>query len=229
LADSNRGEARDTRRRQYGQFCGLAAALDIVGERWTLLVVRELLIGPARFNDLLNNLPGIGPNLLTARLQTLQSAGLVAQLRVSGDGRGRLYALTERGNELRDAVLALAHWGMRVLGEEDAKRDECRADWGFLAVQAMIRDADVPDIDEVYEFRIDDRIFHITVRHGTATAERGPGKEPALVAHTDATTFVKIGAQLVSPLAAVLVGDLKITGDAEAIQRCTALLGLTER
>jgi DNA-binding HxlR family transcriptional regulator len=216
----------DDRRRRYGQFCGLAAALDVVGERWMLLIVRELLIGPARFNDLLNNLPGIGPNLLSVRLRSLQEAGLVEQLRIEADGRGRQYCLTPDGQELRAAVLPLAHWGMRLLAEQDAHRDEARADWGFLAVQAMIYGVEIPGVNEVYEFRIDDRVFHIAVRDGVATSERGPGKDPAMVAETDATTFVKIGAHLVSPLTAVLAGDLKITGDMAAVQRCTDLLGL---
>jgi DNA-binding HxlR family transcriptional regulator len=217
----------DERRRRYGQFCGLAAALDVVGERWMLLIVRELLIGPARFNDLLNNLPGIGPNLLSARLRSLQQAGLVEQLRLEADGRGRQYCLTAAGQELRAVVLPLAHWGMRQLNEQHAAHDEARADWGFLAVQAMIHEAEAPDVNEVYEFRIDDRVFHIAVHDGVATSERGPGNNPAMVAQTDATTFVKIGAQLISPLTAVLAGDLKITGDTAAVQRCTTLLGLT--
>src|SRR5688500_15485784 len=102
-------------KRDYGQFCGLAGGLNVIGERWTLLVVRELLIGPARFNDIMDNLAGIGPNLLADRLRTLVAHGVVEQASVPGDGRGKLYRLTALGEELRAPVLGLAKWGLGFL------------------------------------------------------------------------------------------------------------------
>ncbi|WP_309239820.1 helix-turn-helix domain-containing protein [Actinomadura sp. J1-007] len=98
------------RRRIYGQYCGLAGALDLVGERWTLLIVRELLVGPCRYNQLQSNLPGIGTNLLAERLRFLTEAGLVRQRGREGS-KVRLYELTEQGEGLREPVLALARWG----------------------------------------------------------------------------------------------------------------------
>ncbi|MFI1016661.1 winged helix-turn-helix transcriptional regulator [Streptomyces sp. NPDC020965] len=211
--------------REYGQFCGLAAGLDIIGERWTLLVVRELLIGPARFNGLLQNLPGIGPNLLTDRLRMLTERGVVKQSSVAGDGRARLYGLTEAGEELRFPVLGLARWGLSFLDSSDAD-GESRAEWGFLAVQAMIVRDEIPDVDDVYEFKVSDETFQIHVRDGEVFFERGAVDEPALTIECDAKTFIRVGAGMLSPFQAIATGDVRIKGEPDAVLRCSLMLGL---
>jgi DNA-binding HxlR family transcriptional regulator len=216
-----------TDRRHYGQFCGLAAALDIIGERWTLLIVRELLIGPARFSQIGENLPGIGPNLLTDRLKFLGERGLIESCPVPGDARGKQYRLTELGESLRPSLLSLARWGMKILTEEDAVFGISRAAWGFLAVQTMIDESNLPDVDESYEFRMDGEVFHIAVAKGQVLARRGPAETPALVVTTDAATFVRIGAETLTPFDAVVSAELKIDGDPKAIARCTRLIGLS--
>lgn len=212
-------------KRDYGQFCGLAAALNVIGERWTLLVVRELLVGPTRFTELIDNLPGIGPNLLTDRLRTLVEEGLVEQQPVPGDGRARQYALTAVGTELAPAVLALARWGLQFLDETDSS-GATRARWGFLAVQAMVREDRVPDVDEVYEFRVADQTFTIAVASGAVTFGLGPAAAADLTIECDTDTFVRIGARMLSPLQAIASGAVKISGAQDAIQRCTWMLGL---
>jgi DNA-binding HxlR family transcriptional regulator len=214
-------------RRHYGQFCGLAAALDIIGERWTLLIVRELLISPARFSQISENLPGIGPNLLTDRLKFLSEHGLIESCPVPGDARGKQYRLTELGESLRPSLLALARWGMKVLAKDDAAFGISRAAWGFLAVQAMIDESKLPEIDESYEFQVDGEAFHIAVAKGKALARRGPAEDPALVLTTDATTFIRIGAEMLTPFDAVVSSQLKIDGDPKAVIRCTRLIGLS--
>ncbi len=213
-------------KRHYGQFCGLAAGLDIVGERWTLLIVRELLLAPARFSEIAENLPGIGPNLLSERLRSLSDRGLIEASPVPGDGRGKRYQLTELGERLREPVLDLARWGMRFLTEQDTD-GVSRASWGFLAVQTMVRGRPVPDVCEDYEFRLAQDVFHLRLTKGRTTAARGPAAEPATVVHADATTFVRIGADLLTPFDAIVSGALRIEGDPAAIQRCTRLLGLS--
>jgi DNA-binding HxlR family transcriptional regulator/putative sterol carrier protein len=213
-------------KRHYGQFCGLAAGLDIVGERWTLLIIRELLLAPARFSEIADNLPGIGPNLLSDRLRSLSERGLIEAAPVPGDGRGKQYRLTDLGEQLREPLLELARWGMSFLSEKDVGGIS-RGAWGFLAVQAMMHGQEVPDVDESYEFRVDEDIFHIRLSGGRATAVRGPATDPAIVVHTDATTFVKIGAEMLSPFDALVSGALRIDGDSAAAQRCTRLLGLS--
>lgn len=218
-----------TDKRNYGQFCGLAAALDVIGERWTLLVVRELLLGPARFNELCDNLPGIGQNLLSSRLQSLANHGLIESMPVAGDARGKLYRLTPTGEQLRRPVLGLARWGMQMLDAPSLAGGATRAAWGFLAIESMIMDGPAPDVDESYEFRVGDETFHVRVQDGRAVAGRGAVEDPVIVVVTDADTFIRIGAELLSPFEAAVTGRLVIQGDLEAVERCTRLLGLGAR
>jgi DNA-binding HxlR family transcriptional regulator len=212
-------------KRDYGQFCGLAAGLNVIGERWTLLIVREMLISPVRFNELIDNLPGIGPNLLSDRLRSLTEHGVIEHVPVPGDARGKLYRLTEAGQELRAPLLQLARWGMSFLDENDSD-GVVRAEWGFLAVQAMINEDAIPDVDEVYEFRVGDHVFAVEVKDGEVVFTRGGSAGPDLIITSDPETFVRIGARLTTPFAAIATGNVKIEGDVEAIQRCTHMLGL---
>ncbi|WP_062355535.1 winged helix-turn-helix transcriptional regulator [Herbidospora yilanensis] len=209
-------------RRNYGQYCGLAAALDVIGERWTLLIIRELLLGPRRYGELLEALPGIGTNLLAERLKVLHELGVITRPQSRDQG----YALTELGHELREPVLSMARWGLNFL-DAPTPDVETRAHWGFLAVQAMIDPERATEIDESYEFRVDDVVFHITVTHGKPVALEGPADgEPAVVASTDARTFVEIGAKRLTPFEALASGRLQLTGDTDAIVRSSVLLGL---
>ncbi|GAA2534973.1 winged helix-turn-helix transcriptional regulator [Winogradskya humida] len=212
-------------KRGYHQYCGLASALDILGERWTLLIVRELLMGPRRYSELLADLPGIGTNLLAERLKFLVENGVVRQIDVRGTGSRLSYELTDAGQGLRPAVLGLAQWGMDFVGELAAE-DTVRPHWGFLAVEAMIDSGRVPPFDENYEFHVDNEVFHIAVGGNAASAVRGPSVSPAMVATTDAATFVQIGSGRVTPFMAMIQGKLKLEGDAEAVIRCCDLLGL---
>src|SRR5512140_994516 len=105
--------------RSYGQYCSIARALDIVGDRWTLLIVRELLLqGACRFTDLKNGLPGIATNLLSTRLKELEEAGLVAREDAPPPVATALYTLSDRGLELEPVLKALGLWGLQFMGEE---------------------------------------------------------------------------------------------------------------
>jgi len=104
-------------KRAYNQICPVASALDVVGERWTLLVVRELLSGPKRYTDLQAGLPGLATDLLTARLRDLEAAGLVARRRLDPPAAANVYELTERGLELQMVLLALGRFGMQLMPE----------------------------------------------------------------------------------------------------------------
>ncbi|MEV4285525.1 helix-turn-helix domain-containing protein [Nonomuraea bangladeshensis] len=209
-------------RRLYGQYCGLASALDVIGERWTLLIIRELLLGPKRYGEFLAELPGIGTNLLAERLKTLTELGVIAK----PESRDQGYELTELGRELREPVLRLARWGMAFLGSPEENL-EVRPHWGFLAVQAMIDPALASDIDEAYEFHVDDIVFHIDVVGRRPIAMEGPYPGvAAVVARTDAQTFVEIGAKRLTPFEALASGRLSLTGDTDAVIRSSVLLGL---
>src|SRR4051794_8877474 len=97
--------------RSYADRCGIARALDLIGERWALLVVRELLLGPKRFTDLRSGLPTVGPDVLSQRLRELEAAGIVARTTLAPPGRRRLYELTKRGTQLEPVILALGRFG----------------------------------------------------------------------------------------------------------------------
>ncbi|GAA2704349.1 winged helix-turn-helix transcriptional regulator [Micromonospora olivasterospora] len=212
-------------KRSYNQYCGLASALDILGERWTLLIIRELLMGPRRYSDLLVDLPGIGTNLLAERLKFLVDKGVVQQIDLKGTGSRLAYELAEPGESLRPIVLGLAHWGMDHVGDL-SPADTVRPHWGFLAVEAMFQPEKASAIDESYEFRVDDQVFHVTVAGRVPRVGKGPADNPAMVAVTDAATFVQIGAGRLTPLIAMVSGRLTIEGDAEAVVRCCELLGI---
>src|ERR687884_2186422 len=122
--------------RSYRQFCGIARALDLVGERWALLVVRELVLGPKRFSDLREGLPGIATNVLTQRLQQLRRDGVVARRRLPPPAASSVYELTEYGQELVPIMLALGRWGARTMGARSPEQT-LRAEWLAVALKAF--------------------------------------------------------------------------------------------
>jgi DNA-binding HxlR family transcriptional regulator len=212
-------------RRDYGQYCGLAVALDVLGERWSLLIIREFLLGPRRYGELLAELPGIGTNLLADRLKFLVERGVLRHAAIPASERA--YELTELGQQLREPVLGLAKWGLAQLGSPTRERMLVRPHWGFLAVQAMMDGKRASEIDEAYEFHVDDVIFHIRVRDRRPRAFQGPFPGiPAMTAHTDSATFLEIGAKHLTPFEALASGRLSIDGDTAAIMRCSTMLGL---
>jgi DNA-binding HxlR family transcriptional regulator len=212
-------------KRMYQQYCGLAAALDVVGERWTLLLIRELLVRPRRYGELLNDMPGVGTNLLAERLKYLVDQGIVRRANINDSGKRQIYELTESGQALRPVVLGLARWGLQYA--ELSSEYEVRATWALLAVEAMVSPGLQP-VDEQYEFHIDDEVFHIDIRQGHARTVDGPAEHATVTVTTDAVTFVRIGSREVSPLAATLTGKLTLdgAGDGEAVLRACTLLGL---
>lgn len=215
------------RRRNYDQLCGLALALDVVGERWTLLIIRELFLGPARFKDINDSLPKLTPTLLSARLQQLVENGLIRQEPVPGDARGRQYVLTDLGEELRGPVLALGKWGLHLVTDEDAEQLPAQASWARLAIESMVQGRSLPtDVSEAYSFEVDDLRFHIDVQSGIPTVDDGPASHPALTIRADATTYVRVGAGLLTALSAMLGQQMVAEGSGDAFANCAALLDL---
>jgi DNA-binding HxlR family transcriptional regulator len=122
--------------RSYRQYCGVARALDLVGERWALLVVRELALGPKRFTDLRQGLPGIATNILSLRLRQLERDGIVTRRRLPPPAPAQVYVLTEHGRELVPIMLALGRWGASMMGPRSPEQ-AIRAEWLALALQAF--------------------------------------------------------------------------------------------
>ncbi|XUL91630.1 winged helix-turn-helix transcriptional regulator [Streptomyces galilaeus] len=167
--------------RSYGQYCSIARALDAVGDRWTLLIVRELLLqGPCRFTDLKNGLPGIAANLLSARLKELEAAGLITREDAPPPVATALYALSESGLELEPVLKALGLWGLRFMGVERPD-DTFRAQWLTYAPAWFTTDAD-PDADPaVIQLLASDESAVIELRGGRVNTRLGRATDPDLV------------------------------------------------
>lgn len=211
-------------RRTYGQFESLARALDLVGERWTLLLIRELMLGPRRYKDLLAGLPGIGTNLLAKRLQELDSAGLVRKRQMPPPSGAVVYELTERGIKLEPALLELARWGMEDM-DEPAAEDVLRPGWGVLAMRSTFKPEAAVGVREIYEFRIDDDIFQLRVDNGRLETHQGAVGQADLVISTDVETLMAMGARQISPMEAAAQGKAVVKGSEEAALRCVEIFG----
>jgi DNA-binding HxlR family transcriptional regulator len=197
--------------RQYNQFCALARALDVVGERWTLLIVRELLLGPRRFTELVRALPGIGRNLLAARMRELEGAGLVER-------RAPGYHLTERGRALEETLFALTRWETEEM-RPPAAADQRQGGWYILAMRAAFRADAARGLDEEYELRLDGEPFHLAVRDGRASAGQGSVEEPAAVLETDVDSFLGLVTGLDDLADAVRDGRARVSGSRAALRR----------
>ncbi|HKS99408.1 MAG TPA: winged helix-turn-helix transcriptional regulator [Rugosimonospora sp.] len=212
-------------RRTYDQECGLAHGLDVVGERWTLLIIRELLHGPCRYHELLEALPGIGTNLLADRLAHLTEAGLIEPTEPGRRTAG--YALTDLGRMLREPVVGLARFGLRVAaGQPRTEGAVTRAQWAALAIEAMVDQERVPPVDEVYQFDVDGERFHVEVAAGRAAVRLGDAPEPVATIMTEADTFFELGMRRLDPIEAVISGAVRVSGTPAAVPRCLWLIGL---
>jgi DNA-binding HxlR family transcriptional regulator len=213
-------------KRSYRQYCALARALDLVGERWTLLVVRELVSGPKRYKDLLDGLPGIGTNLLASRLRNLESAGVVRRSELAPPAGSSVYELTERGRALEPAVMALGRWGAALMGPPHAD-DRVRPGWFAPALQAAFRPEAAREVDETYEFQLENEVFHVRVAGGAAEARQGPAVDPDLVVSCGLQTFLEVWTGLVPVDDALAENRLRIEGGRAALRRCLRLFRLS--
>ena len=213
-------------KRTYEQFCGLAQALDLVGERWTLLIVRDLSLGPQRFTDLQSGLPGIGTGLLTERLRHLEGLGVVDRTQLPPPAHVPVYELTPAGHELAAAMLPLAVWGARRLPSHS---DDLlfRAGWLLLSLREGFDRRAAQGVHDLYEFHVDGQPLHVRVDDGRLETHRGPSPvRPDLVVHTDAATFMAIGVGEVTADEAASAGRVTVEGDADVLRRCLAIFRL---
>jgi len=212
-------------RRSYDQFCPAARALDLVGERWTLLIARELVLGQKRYTDLLDALPGIGPNVLAARLKHLQETGIVRKTELPPPAASQVYELTELGQGLEGVVFAIARWGLNFL-DEPRPGDSFRPDWLTGALRSAAVPAASRGVRECYEFRVAGYVATVEAEDGTVEINAGPAEDPAAVITTDFETFAALGAGRLDPREATEAGRAKLEGDLEAGLRAAAILGV---
>jgi DNA-binding HxlR family transcriptional regulator len=167
--------------RSYGQYCSVAKALDVVGDRWTLLVVRELLLqGPCRYTDLKNGLPGIATNLLADRLRQLEDAGLIRREMAPPPVATTLFHLTDEGVGLEPVLDALGLWGARFMTSPN-EDDQFRSHWFSFPVALFLRDRDPVGPDVSIELRATDRPVVIEVVGGVVHTRLGSAPNPDLI------------------------------------------------
>src|SRR3954452_4036132 len=207
-------------RRTYGQGCGTAHALDLVGDRWALLVVRELVLGPKRFTDLRDGLGGIGPNVLSQRLKELEEAGVIRQRVLPPPAASTVYELTEWGSELDDIVVRLARWGAR--DPELPREAEAHPEWLVLGMRAIYDPDDEPE-PALYELRFGDEVFWARVGDGNLSVGRGEVADPDAILSAGPESIARLIRGELKPAAALRSGAVKVDGDRAAFNRFPSL------
>ena len=211
-------------KRTYGDRCGVARALDLVGERWALLVVRELLLGPKRFTDLRAGLPHVGPDILAQRLRELEESGIVRRGQLPPPAGSRIYELTPRGRELEPVVLALGRFGSVAPfppGEADIGVDAV-----VLALKSLFVPSAADGLRASYELRFSDQHFGLRVEDGRLDVARGSADAPDATITTDPGTLATVLWHGRALEEARRAGDLATEGDRRAVKRFLALFPL---
>jgi DNA-binding HxlR family transcriptional regulator len=203
--------------RTYNQYCGVARALDLIGERWALLVVRELALGPKRFTDLRQGLPGIATNVLSLRLRQLERGGIVARRQLPLPAPAQVYELTPHGRELVPIMLALGRWGASAMGPRSPEQ-AIRGEWLALALKAFFDPDAAEDISGTIALDLDGARF--TLRLGESGLEVIPGEESPvdLSITADPETLLRF--------LAGAPASLQAEGDRELLDRLPALFPL---
>jgi DNA-binding HxlR family transcriptional regulator len=209
--------------RSYGQYCALAKSLDVVGDRWTLLVVRELMLrGPSRYTDLREGLPGIATNLLADRLRVLERAGLLAREDAPPPIATTLFSLTSRGAELRPVLDALVNWGVPYIAEGPAPGEELRSHWLAWPAEQFLRDDEPDSPPATIEVRSDSGSVVIEVGGGELRARPGRAALADVVIEGDPhSAFRVLSGQL--PLHVARAMGVHVHGDTRAIARVSRI------
>lgn len=212
-------------KRSYGDACGIARALDVVGERWALMVVRELLLGPKRFTDVRAGLPHVSPDVLAQRLRDLEQAGLVHRRRLPPPFGSHVYELTASGRALEPALMALGRWGGSYA--PPPRDDMCMSlDAHILSLRTLFDAERAGDFAARVELRLDDERFGVVIADGTVTADRGELPDADAVIEADPTMLIEVlhgHRRLADALAAETI---RIDGDKRKAKRFMTLFPL---
>ncbi len=210
--------------KSYEHYCGVARALDLVGERWTLLVVRELYGGPRRYTDLLAGIPGIATDMLAARLKTLEENEVVARRVLPPPAASTVYELTELGRGLEPVLRELGSWGLQLLGKR--KGEAFRIHWLALPVRTMFRPERASGPPMIIQFESGDEAFHARIENGTLVTTTGFAQSPDVVFAGDVETLARASKDRSVAEDAVARGRLKMRGNKKDILRALEILGI---
>jgi DNA-binding HxlR family transcriptional regulator len=213
-------------RRTYGDGCAIAHGLDLVGERWALLVVRELLLGPKRFTDLKRGLPNASPNVISERLRELERAGVVERDKLPPPASSRVYALTDWGRELEETVISLGRWAAR--SPTLPREAPIGADSVVLALRSRFDPDAAEGMRAGYELRFGEDRFRVAVSGQAIEIARGGADRPDATIDTDPGTLFAVLWNGRSLADAQRAGEMSIEGDKAAVQRFVRLFPLPE-
>src|SRR5919198_5947682 len=206
-------------KRSYGDRCGIARALDVVGERWTLMIVRELLLGPKRFTDLRAGLPGLSADVLSQRLREMEAAGTVRRDTLPPPAASKVYELTPRGQALEPVVLELGRWGSAVpFAPGDATFS---ADALVIALKTLFDPAAAAGVDARYALRLDGQAFDVRVAGGRLEVGRGSAQAPDATIEADPAALAAVlwRGRPLPPDADAADADVSVTGSRRAARR----------
>jgi DNA-binding HxlR family transcriptional regulator len=211
--------------KRYAQFCPVAHALELVGERWALLVVRELLNGPKRYTDLAAALPGIGTNILAGRLRDLETGGIVQKRRLPPPAAAQVYELTPYGEELREPLYALARWGAKSL-RPPGPDDSFSPDWLVNAVRATCKGWE-GNPAATFELRTGDEVVTVRFVDGEPVVEAGSSGAETVI-ETDPATLFCVASRDQSIKEAIGAGVVNVTGSHSEAERFLSLFSFDE-
>jgi DNA-binding HxlR family transcriptional regulator len=179
-------------RRSYGQFCPIAYSLDLIGDRWTLLIVREMSFGPRRFTDLYHGLPGIGKNLLSKRLKDLEAAGVVRQRQLPPPTPIAVYELTDHGQGLKPILDELSHWGLPLMASGSLQEDNLGVVPLMNALHVLFDRAAGDRITLMGEFHVEGEVFHAQIQDGALRVVSGSAEDPDFIVQLPAKILIQL-------------------------------------
>jgi DNA-binding HxlR family transcriptional regulator/putative sterol carrier protein len=207
--------------RTYDDGCGIARALDVVGERWALLVIRELLLGPKRFTDLRTGLPGVSANILSQRLRELEESGVILRRQLEPPAGSWVYELTDRGRGLEHVILDLGRWGLQSTSlPHDAR---IGVDSVILSLRARFDPKAAGDLHAEYELRLDGYRFRAVVDDSRLDLARGTAEHADAVIETTAGRLDSMVSGELSVTELVRAGGATVEGDLAAVERFATL------
>lgn len=210
--------------RGYGQYCGLARALELVGERWALLIIRDLLVGPRRFTDLRKGLPRIPTNVLSDRLKELEHNGIVQRSILPRPASATVYELTAYGKQIEDAVMRLGMWGAQSLGEP-APDEILTPDSMTIALRSTFVPQAAAQTHLTFQLCMGPVILSAQIDNGTLQVTEGPAQQPDLVIETG-PALKRLFDRSLSPEEALRTGMVRITGDPLLLHRFVELFNI---
>jgi DNA-binding HxlR family transcriptional regulator len=217
-----------SKNKRYDQYCPVCHALELVGERWALLVVRELLKGPKRYTDLLEGMPGVGTNILAARLRELEAGGIVQKRRLPPPAASTVYELTEYGRGLEEPLYALARWGARTL--PPPVNEDFYPEWGLNAFPALLDPEAARGLAGTYVVRVGDDVYTVRLEDNTVHAEIGAADDADLDFATDRETFFGLASGQLDPAVALAAGNVTLEAGKQAdLERFFSVFSFAQR